>query len=215
MTRLRHLAAAGALTLAAQAASADLIDFESGFADLQVAGTVVTATNAVTFSVDSMSDANAYIAERGSPTTGFVPLDAASGNFSLSDDPGAPFGADDYVLEFLNPISDLSLEIYDVRGDGGGSVGDIVTLSVFSDVARTNLIASDSFVVAAGLADGLAQTLSVSGIAFGRAATVSYGNDNGTALDNISFTTAAVPAPATLLLLGMGLLAIGWRRTPA
>ena len=58
------------LCLAALSVRADLIDFESGFLDLQQVGAVVSATNTVTFSLKG--GIPVFIAQAGVDSTGFV-----------------------------------------------------------------------------------------------------------------------------------------------
>ncbi len=81
----------GITGIEAQQAFADLIDFESGFVDLQPVGVVVTATNTVTFgvvtTVPCTNPTTGFIAEAGLPRTAYIPNDeipvgASGGEFS-------------------------------------------------------------------------------------------------------------------------------------
>ncbi len=67
----------GITGIEAQQAFADVIDFESGFVDLQAVGVVVTATNTVTFGVEPCGEeqSTAFIAKTGPAVTGFLPND--------------------------------------------------------------------------------------------------------------------------------------------
>jgi len=66
----------GITGIEAQQAFADVIDFESGFADLDPVTDVITATNTVTFGVGSCDDqGTAFIAETGDPRTAYTPSD--------------------------------------------------------------------------------------------------------------------------------------------
>src|SRR5262245_34806564 len=99
-----------AMLLAVPAARADLIDFESGFVDLQAVGTVATATNAVTFSVGVGSGSGTgFIASVGGAITAFnstsgadTPEDgtATSGRFFLTDETAGPSATLNYFLTF-------------------------------------------------------------------------------------------------------------------
>ncbi len=83
----------GITGIEAQQAFADVIDFESGFVDLQPVGVVVTATNTVTFGVEpcGVEQGTAFIAKTGLPLTAYVPDDdipagASGGSFFLTDE---------------------------------------------------------------------------------------------------------------------------------
>ena len=190
---------------------ADIIDFESGFADLQPVGVVATATNTVTFSITG--GGTAFIAMIGNPTTGFAPADspagAVGGNYFLSDEADVPLDvAASYFMSFAVPVESLSLHLYDFRGDGGAPVGSVATLSLWADAAMTILVGSTSFTSVAGMPDGSATLLSIPSVSSGAVAaslTFSAG-DVGTGIDNINFSN--VPEPSAFLLLGTALVAV-------
>ena len=211
--RFRRCAAlAGLLGLCSAASQADVIGFESGFADQQAVTAVATATNTVGFSVGG---GPAYIAKVGAPVTAFnaddMPANTAiSGNYFLTDERAGPSTTLDYFLSFLHPVSSLSLNLYDYRADGGAGVGDTATLSVYSDLAMTALLGTDVFTIPANSPDGNVEFLSVAGLDSILAASVTFSHtDIGTGIDNIAFETAAgtVPEPATPALAALGLMA--------
>jgi hypothetical protein len=202
-----------ALVLGAVAlASADLIDFEA-FSDEDPLGSVVTATNTVTFGVGTTSPSgDAYIAKVGTPVTGFVPNDtpaaAVAGDFFLTDEKGTGLSETlNYFIQFETPVLGLSLDLYDFRADGGNSVGSTATLTGFSGL-YISPVGSDVFTVTSGLVDGNVAKLELSDPAAPilSAALVFSQGDVGTGIDNVAFTT--VPEPATMLLLGSGLIGL-------
>ena len=144
----------GLIGIGAQSAFADLIDFEAGFADLQPVGVVVTPTNTVTFGVgpSTGSTGPGFIAMSGLPITAYAPGDAIPGppvvGFFLTDETMGPNLIKDYFISFAVPTTNLSLDLYDYRGDGGAGVGATATLDVFD--ARGINIGSTSFTVPAG-----------------------------------------------------------------
>jgi hypothetical protein len=218
-------------------ARADLIDFESGFVDQQAVGTMVTATNEVTFST---SGGSAFLAQVGGLTTAFASQDTPqdqtiSGQFFLTDESDGPAAAYDYFLRFTFPVLDLSLSLYDYRGDsGGGGPGATATLSAFADYAMTMLVGTDLFIVPSpppgkGNTANLAVTnpstsILAAALTFSHQQPGKSGHDMGTGIDNIRFDTASgpipqpVPEPGTLILLGSGLAGlrfVGRRKKPS
>ena len=194
-----------------------LIDFEDlaqrDGADQLV---VTTADNEVSFTTST----RALIATTGGRRAqGFVggrgrmdmPRNADFGRRFLTDETALRRGLDgsgDYFMSFQRGITSLSLEAADYRADGGGRVGDVITLSVYADLAMTDLIAQVSQTIVRGLRDGFVRTFMISDFsrpAFAAALTHS-GRDVGTGIDNVRFTS--VPEPGTLGLLGLGLLGL-------
>jgi hypothetical protein len=132
------------------------------------------------------------------------------------------------AITFLNAITSLSLDLYDYRGyrENIDKLGGAATLSVYSDVARTSLLASSSFVVdPSGLpglpVEGNVGNLSVSSFGYAWGADLTFsafnasdpgnGLDGGTGIDNVTFSTA-VPEPVTLAIMALGLAGAGFAR---
>lgn len=192
-----------AALLVCNIASADIINFESGFVDQQQVTSVATPSNVVTFSVTG-GDGMAYIASPGGPQTSFVPNDnttnpATTGNFFLNDEFNGPNAAGDYIMDFANPITSLSLDLYDFRGDGGNA--DQVTLTLYD--AANAVVGSDIFNVVGGLPDGNIVNLSALASSPAIRAELTFNNngDVGTGIDNIQFATVPEPAAIGLWLL--------------
>lgn len=202
--------AASALLLMAVGVNAATIDFET--IALGPVSSVTAGGNTVTFSGPGGSTPT--VVETGAPTEAFAPGDTpASGSFGerfITDDlPGADIG--DYFFGFSTAITSLSMDSADFRADGGGAIGDIVSLQVFADVARTILLGSDSYVIDGSEVDGFRYNFSVSGVGAILGASLSTtGSDVGTGVDNIHFTS--VPAPIAGLLMLVGMIGLGLQR---
>ena len=222
MKRLTLAVASLVMLLGVNAGHATIVDFE-GFAALTPLGAVVASDgNVVTFSVAGNSpDGLAYVADVGNPMSAFVPADtpaaAVAGTRFLTDEPAGPNLINDYFMSFAKAVTDLSLDLFDFRADGGARVGDVATLTVFSDAGFTTAVGSDTFTVVAGLVDGNVENLSVAAPSANilSASLVFSGNgDVGTGIDNVTFTT--VPEPSSLLvwsLIGLSFAGVGrWRR---
>ncbi|MHC4198054.1 MAG: hypothetical protein ACYSRP_09150, partial [Planctomycetota bacterium] len=185
--------------LPVKVAEADLIDFESGFANGDVVGLVTTTTNQVTFSVTG--GGNCFIADVGGQYTAFWPNDTPSGgnpgSFFLTDEFPRTYSALGYFLSFAFPVLHLSLELYDYEGAEGA----YATLTVFEDVAMTIPIGTDVYTHGpTPPPDGNVLTLSVLAPAgLIRAASLVFINpDNGTGIDNITFATATAADAVTI-----------------
>ena len=201
-------------------ARADLIDFESGFVDLQAVGVVATASNTVTFAVGpngGSPSGTGFIAGVGAPTTSFVPVDtpaaASAGAFFLTDEIAGPVAALDYFISFQSPVLNLEMDLFDYRVDGGPSIGDTATLNVYADAARTILVGSASFTIPSpNPVDGNVEHLAI----LAPASTILSahltfsGTDVGTGIDNIQFTT--IPEPASMILFGLGVAGVSLAR---
>ena len=141
------------------------IDFES-FGDVVPVTSVVVPGNVVTFSILQPTGAMmpAYTAKVVGPQTAFVPNDTPVGipvGTFLTDERQGPHLTGDYYIQFANPVSSLSLDLYDYRVDGGPAVGDTATLTVYSDLWATG-IGSDVFTIPSpNPVDGNVEHLSV------------------------------------------------------
>ena len=183
----------GTVGIGAQQAFADTIDFEAGFTDGDSVGTIVTATNSVDFGVGPITGptGNGIIAQAGAPSTAYVPNDAipaaaSGGEFFLTDGFG---NSEEYFIDFSVPVANLSVDLYDYRGDGGSAVGDTATLDVFDDMG--NNVGTTSLIIQAGEPDPSVKTLSIpapTGIIKSAILSTSA-NDIGTGIDNIVFDT--------------------------
>jgi hypothetical protein len=221
-------------------ARAGFIDFESGYSDLDtISGAIDTGDNLVTISTTGNTDSGfAYIANVGTPfRTGFTTggnaavaddeaVDGRAGGFFLTDDTigDIAINSADYVFNFADGITELSLDILDFRLDGGAQVNDsaTATLTLFSDEAMMNAIGSTSFTALSGddqPIDGNWENLLVIAQGVAVKAVLDLGGlDRGVGVDNISFTTQPppvnpVPEPSSFVLLGIGAVGLlGFRR---
>lgn len=196
------------------------LDFETGFVDKQAIGT--TVVEGVGVSVGTLSPGGvAYISEVGGDVTGFAPNDDAAsermGRFFVSDEPDRLTDRFDYVVSFSEAVSDVALDAYDFRADGGGRAGDTVTLNAYD--AMNQLVGSDTYTIVGNEPDGNAITFGVNVAGIRRVELVHSGSDVGTGIDNISFDVgvAAAPEPAEWAMIGMGVLVLGvaYRRRQA
>jgi len=215
------LVAAVAFVFAAGPAHAiSTIDFESGFSDQQAVGTVTLADNIVAFSVGYAlgSRGTGYIAKVGAPPkTAFEPDDmpvdtSISGDFFLTDEElESQSFTKNYYIEFNRPVSSLALHLYDFRADGGPSIGDTATLTVYSDSFATAVGTSTYTIPSPNPVDGNIAYLPVAGNLSIVSASVTFSTgDTGTGIDNIQFQT--IPAPGAVVLASMGAGLVGWLR---
>jgi len=217
----RVLLVVAALVFAAGPAHAiSTIDFESGFSDQQHVGTVTLADNIVVFSVGYALDSRGpgYIAMVGAPPkTAFEPADtpadtSISGDFFLTDEEFEYQSfTKNYYIEFDRAVSSVALHLYDFRVDGGPSIGDTATLTVYSDSFVTAVGTGTYTIPSPNPVDGNIAYLAVAGDLSIVSASVTFSTgDTGTAIDNIQFQT--IPAPGAILLGSIGAGLVGWLR---
>ena len=119
---------AWAMLVCTGTAKADLIDFETGFSGLEAVGTIVTPSNAVTFSVGSSTigpgAGPGFVAGVGDlPGVAFdgtagidsVITPSVAGSYFLTDE-FLPAPSNElelnYFLEFATPVTSISLNLY-------------------------------------------------------------------------------------------------------
>jgi len=122
-----------------------------------------------------------------------IPAGAPVGSFFLTDQDAGPSVEFNYCLSFENPVNNLSVDLYDYRGDGGEKVGENATLTVFD--AGGSPVGFDTFTITAGLPNPNLATLSIqSPTGLISSAELSFdGVHLGMGIDNIKFTTNIVP----------------------
>ena len=163
-----------------------------------------------------------FIVRAGEPRVGFqsdlfedTPVNAdgtpyaAGGDYSLTD---GLLRTHDYALEFSRNVANLSLDVYDFRGDGTPDLAnlgvDSLRLNVFDRAG--NMIAFDEYVLPADQpVDGNVVQLSVRANNIASARVDFSSIEGGTAIDNIQFT---VPEPTSLGLASFGVVGFLGRR---
>ncbi|MGA1867227.1 MAG: PEP-CTERM sorting domain-containing protein [bacterium] len=211
MKRILFSLFAGIIFISFNIAKADLIDFED-YANGDALGTVITATNEVTFEVGFLDSflGDAYVADVGGKVTAFAFDDqpapsATPGKFFLSDDQYGPSLVLNYYMTFGRPVSNLGLDIYDFRADGGAQAGDRATLTAYSDEFINAVGVAEFIIPNTYLEDGNLVSLSIDQPdQLIRYASLTFSADKGTGIDNIQFDTSSVPEPAICLLLLVG-----------
>jgi len=119
-----------------------------------------------------------------------------------------PVNSANYVIEFSETVSAVSLLVYDFNSDGNNSNGNpgIDTVKLLG-YFNGSLVATDSWTVPVGRADdGVVVKLGF-GNAVDRLVVDLDGADFGTGIDDLRFTVA-VPEPSSHALLGIGMIAM-------
>ena len=230
MKTIRPLIFLGMALVGNAAVSAATIDFE-GFGPTNAPLTegtplVAASDQGVTVQFETIDDSGGlhtpFIAQTGGDRVAFQSvlsddtpvLDDGSryllgGSFSLTD---GIRQTHDYKLTFSQPVENLSLDIYDFRGDGPhllANLGsDFLTLRTYDEVG--NPLGSDSFTLGQTRPiDGNVLTLSVAETGIHSALIDFSSIEGGTAIDNIRFTPVVVPEPSSIgLLLWVCLIAM-------
>ncbi len=239
--RFSLMLSAVVLVVCGAEARAGFIDFESGYVDQQsVNGAIDTGDNLVTISttgVNGNPSGLSYIAGVGLPRTAFTTgtnpaiaddeaVDGRAGSFFLTDENvvDSNIYASDYVFSFADGITELSLDIFDFRVDGGAqNVSDSATaiLTLFADEAMTQIVGMTSFTATLENQpiDGNWENLFVLADGTAVKAMLEFGGvDRGVGVDNFSFLTQPppinpVPEPSSFVLLGIGAVGLlGFRR---
>lgn len=182
---------------------------------------IVTADNEVTLKVGDVAPSrDGYTAFVGSPTEAFgtlnigadTPHNNPSGNdcfYNDDTDPRVTTGPDqvqsfDYFITFKNPVSSLSLDLYDYADDGAGVarvcdgntencvIGATATLTGYSNSDYTGVVADDTITTDASFQDGQIENLSIpTQTTWIQSASLTFSvEDRGTGIDNITFDTA-------------------------
>jgi hypothetical protein len=143
-----------------------------------------------------------------------TPANAISpGSFFLTSGSG---NVADYRMDFSVGVTSLTVDVYDIAGDGSSLPGDTTTLTLYADAARTLPLASDTFTTLGSELDGHAVRLTVQGLAASNPAVAasividSDSPDTGNGIDNITFQP--IPEPPSAWVLGLGTAAALLRR---
>ncbi len=223
---LRSIGCAIGAWLFATSASAGVIDFESGYAEGQDIGYVVSDGIGASFScgLTRALSSSCVAAEAGPSTQAFAnsiagadtSFDGRTGRFTATDREGLR-SSTNYYLEFDSVISSFAVDLVDFRTDGGGKVGDVVHLNAYN--LADSLVSSIMLEIEAGWVDGIVKNLSISNSdGFSFVEIIHSGMDVGTAIDNITFSARniiseveeinEVPAPYGISLLFLGIFVI-------
>lgn len=216
---LRPVLSACALTFLASAASAAVLDFETGFSGNKTAitGTEFQASSGVSFS----SPNGLYIVEVGGKTDGFVPFDRpnpadAFGDYFLTSDFGTVTAL---TIDFAEAVLATSFDVADIDGRGNN-------LEVFTFIARDatgNALATQTVtgqdanagnravtrIGFSGLGSLISQ-IEITGTTFGGTRKIGIAFDNFNTTVNTLQEPSPVPLPAgaPLALLGLGALGL-------
>ncbi len=193
----------------------EVVDFETGYLDIDPVSSIITSHNTIGVGVGHSSalTSDAYIAKAGGPTTAYVPGDAIpaghnGGSYFLTDEKNGPSATFNYYFNFAKGIDGFGLDLYDYRNDGGPSIGDSVTLSLFD--ATNTIIASLSKTILPGTPDPNLFQFDISlGFGLAYSAALEFGAaDVGTGVDNLRIHTARVSEPASAFVFGLGVFGL-------
>jgi ankyrin repeat protein len=110
----------------------------------------------------------------------------------LTDEPAGPTVGNDYYLRFEKPITSLSLDLYDFRGDGGPQIGDTAILKIYADDNYKTLVGQAIYKIEGHETDQNVVRLKVKlDCVAARSARLAFSKpDDGTGIDNVTFETA-------------------------
>jgi hypothetical protein len=229
MHRLTKLFFALALVMSVNGLTAGLIDFTGevlpggdgvALASASSDGTTVSFFVSVS---GATTPTSAFGAVEGDPKTAFVnnddgtdTIDGGGNGEFLTDEPTGQSVSRDYLFQISGlTILNFGLDLYDFGDSCCSGAGGTATLQAFSDANWSVPIGvADVYTIVGPFVDGNVQSLFVSpGSAIG-SVRLSFstgagtpGQDTGTGVDNLSWTT--IPEPGTVALFGTGLLALG------
>jgi hypothetical protein len=202
----------------------DDVDFEA-FCDIDINFPIDTTDNSVTLKVGTslpgidgfavtVGDAEGLEAfqsngagngENDTPRYSNGTEYAQAGNCFYSDDESGFSDGFNYYISFENPVTSLSLDLYDYSDDGNHDTevpvdctgnapcdGDIATLTVYSNLDQTTIVATTTYTVDdQNWADGQVANLSIAPGEPFVSASITFSNiDRGTGIDNIIFEEA-------------------------
>lgn len=227
MHRFSKLFLALALVISVSGMTAGTIDFTGvpGFVDgaaLASASDDGTTVSFFTAPSGSLVTSSAFAAVQGAPKTAFTNdeegVDTADGSANgefLTDEPAGNSISRDYLFRITGvSILDFGLDLYDFGDSLFSGPGGVATLQAYSDLAWSVPIgAAATYTVVGPFNDGNIQSLFVNPGASIGSVRLSFstgaatpGQDTGTGIDNITWTT--IPEPGTVVLFGTGLLAL-------
>jgi hypothetical protein len=230
MHRLTKLFFTLALVMSVNVLSAGLIDFTGDVIGVGGDGGAIVSASDDGTTVDffvSVSGVTtptaAFGAVEGDPKTAFVNNDEGSDSIDgggngefVTDEPTGQSISRDYLFRISGlTILDFGLDLLDFGDSCCSADGGTATLQAFSDANWSVPIgAADVYTIAGPFVDGNVQSLFVNpGLAIGSVrlsfstGALTPGQDTGTGIDNVTWTT--IPEPGTVALFGTGLLALG------
>lgn len=208
MTRIKKFLAAALLSTATLSAQATVLSYnDAGVFNGLYTGLAIEDFEDITSAsqLDSNTNITAGLTLSG-PDIWYVANPGQSSNATKAAGTHQRRG-NAIIMDFAGGVNAVSFELF--QNDGGGSqfggnrnaLVRVFDIS-FNELAWFNLVTES----------GQANFMGIySDVAIGKVLV----NDAGSydVIDNIQFSQAAVPAPASVVILAIGLLALGWRRS--